>query len=135
MDFITKAKAIRAHLDTLIAQMTDEQALQTSVLFREWNGNGVTYKVGERIVYDDVLYKVLQEHVSQTDWVPDTSPSLFAKILIPDDNAIPEWVKPDSTNGYMTGDRVVFNQKTYVSLIDNNIWSPADYPAGWQEIN
>lgn len=134
MDIIEKAKAIRAHLDALIAPMTDEQALESSVLFREWNGNSVVYKVGERLVYDDILYKVLQEHVSQTGWTPDVSVSLFAKILIPDENIIPEWTQPDSTNAYMMGDKVVFDKKIYESLINNNIWSPADYPAGWQEI-
>ena len=34
----------------------------------------------------------------------------------------------------MTGDKVKFNGKTYESLIDNNIWSPEAYPAGWKEI-
>lgn len=134
MDVITRAKAIRSRLDALISQMTDEQALQSTVLFREWNGNGVVYKTEERIVYDDVLYRVLQEHVSQINWTPDVSPSLFAKILIPDEEIIPEWIQPDSTNGYMIGDKVIFNEKTYESLIDNNIWSPTDYPTGWQEV-
>lgn len=29
----------------------------------------------------------------------------------------------------------MFDGKVYESLINNNIWSPAAYPAGWQEIN
>jgi hypothetical protein len=35
----------------------------------------------------------------------------------------------------MRGDRVSFDGKIYESAIDNNIWSPAAYPAGWQEIS
>lgn len=50
------------------------------------------------------------------------------------DPEIPEWVQPDSSNPYMTGDRVRFNGNVYESLIDNNVWSPSDYPAGWQLI-
>ena len=47
---------------------------------------------------------------------------------------IAEWTQPDSTNPYMTGDRVSYNGDIYESLIDNNIWSPETYPAGWQLI-
>ena len=67
-------------------------------------------------------------------WYPTAAPSLWAKVLIPDANVIPEWEQPDSTNPYMRGDKVTFNGKTYESAIDNNIWSPATYPAGWIEI-
>ena len=34
----------------------------------------------------------------------------------------------------MTGDKVIFNGTTYESVIDNNVWSPADYPAGWEVV-
>jgi hypothetical protein len=134
MNFLEKARAIRSQLDALITEMTDEQALQSSVLFREWNGDGIVYEIGQRVTYNEILYKVLQSHTSQADWTPDMATSLYTKVLIPDENIIPEWVQPDSTNAYMTGDKVMFEGKTYESLIDNNIWNPIDYPAGWQEV-
>lgn len=113
-------------------EMTDEQALQSSVLFKKWDSNRVTYEVGQRLNYNGVLYKVLQPHTSQLNWAPDTTPSLYTKVLIPDKDIIPEWQQPDSTNGYMIGDKVIYNGQVYESLIDNNIWSPIGYPAGWQ---
>ena len=67
---------------------------------------------------------MLQAHTSQSDWTPDVSHSLFAQILIPDENVIPEWVQPDSTNPYMKGNKVTHNGITYESLIDNNVWEP-----------
>lgn len=103
---------------------TDEQALQVPSLYPEWSGDGVTYKADVRVRYSDVLYKVLQEHVSQSDWNPADAPSLFAQVLIPDPDEIPEWIQPDSTNGYMTGDKVSHNGITYESLVDNNVWEP-----------
>lgn len=111
--------------------LTDEQALQVPLVFNEFE-IGVLYKVGTRILYNDVLYKVLTEHTSQETWTPDVAPSLFAKVLNETlDGSIPEWEQPDSTNGYMKGDKVMFEGKTYESLIDNNIWSPLDNPTGW----
>ena len=80
--------------------------------------------MGQRVLYDSVLYKVLQAHTSQADWTPVNAPSLFARVLIVDENVIPEWVQPDSTNPYMKGNRVTHNGITYESLIDNNVWEP-----------
>ena len=116
-------------------QVTDDVvALSIQEFYDIWVV-GVLYPVGRYITHNDILYKVLTEHTSQADWTPDVSPSLFAKVLIdPTGETIPEWVQPDSTNAYMTGDKVKYEGKVYESTIDNNIWSPADYPAGWKLI-
>lgn len=39
-----------------------------------------------------------------------------------------------STSPYMIGDCCTENDKTYKSKIDNNVWSPSSYPAGWEEV-
>lgn len=115
--------------------LSDAQALQVPMLFDEFDGNGVAYEVGKRIMFEGVLYKVIQAHTSQADWTPAAAPSLFAKVINETiDGSIPEFEQPDSTNPYMKGDRVIFNGKIYESLIDNNVYSPSDYPAGWKEI-
>ena len=110
---------------------TDEMSLEVSNLYPTWKTEA-SYVLGERVLYGGVLYKVLQDHTSQETWNPIDSPSLFAKVLIPDENVIPEWEQPDSTNPYMAGDKVVYNGKTYVSTVDNNVWSPDSY--GWELI-
>lgn len=115
--------------------LSDAQALQVPMLFEEFDGNGVAYEVGKRILYNDILYKVIQAHTSQAEWTPVAAPSLFAKVINETiDGSIPEFEQPDSTNPYMKGDRVLFNGKVYESLIDNNVYSPEAYPAGWKEI-
>ena len=115
--------------------LSDAQALQVPMLFDEFDGNGVAYEVGKRILYNGVLYKVLQAHTSQAGWTPVAAPSLFAKVINETiDGSIPEFEQPDSTNPYMKGDRVIFNGKVYESLIDNNVYSPEAYPAGWKEV-
>ena len=110
---------------------TDEMSLQVPNLYPAWKV-GVNYTVDDRVLYEEVLYKVLQTHTSQETWTPTDAPSLFAKVLIPDANVIPEWEQPDSTNPYMIGDKVMYNGKTYVSIVDNNVWAPDVY--GWKEV-
>lgn len=110
---------------------TDEMSLQVPNLYPAWKV-GVNYTVDDRVLYEEVLYKVLQTHTSQETWTPADAPSLFAKVLIPDEDIIPEWEQPDSTNPYMIGDKVMYNGKTYVSIVDNNVWAPDVY--GWEEV-
>ena len=92
-------------------------------LFPLWKAD-VEYTVGQRVRYNEVLYSVLTAHTSQADWTPEVAPSLFAKVLIPDENVIPEWEQPDSTNPYKKGDKVSHNGKIWESQIDGNVWEP-----------
>ena len=133
MTLIELAQKLRMYIEKAAISLTDEDALEAVQLFPSWNENG-QYEKDMRVVYDGVLYKCLQTHTAQTAWTPVAAPSLWTKVLIPDENVIPEWEQSDSTNPYMTGDKVSFEGKTYESVIDNNIWSPAAYPAGWKEI-
>lgn len=110
---------------------TDEMSLQVPNLYPTWKAE-VSYALGDRVLYEDVLYKVITAHISQETWTPVNAPSLFAKVLIPDENIVPEWVQPDSTNGYMTGDKVMYDGKVYVSTVDNNVWAPDAY--GWEVV-
>ena len=118
-------------LKKLRASATDEQSADAPAVYPTWKVD-IAYSVGDRILYKDILYKVLIAHTSQEEWMPDVVPSLFAKVLIPDVDVIPEWEQPGSTNPYMKGDKVTHNGKTWESTIDNNVWEPGVY--GWVEI-
>lgn len=122
--FINAVKKVRD-------MVTDEQAIEVQPLYPMWK-EGVAYVVGERVQHGEILYKVLMNHTSQADWTPDVAPSLFAKVLISDPTVIVAWEQPDSTNPYMTGDKVSHNGKTWVSVVDNNVWEPGVY--GWEEV-
>ena len=117
---------------------TDEQALEVQALYPNWEDleDGTTLKVGQRVNYSDVLFNVIQEHQKQSTWNPVDAPSLFAKVLIPESSVIPEWEQPESTNGYMMGDKVIHNEKTYLSLVDNNVWEPGAVGSEtvWEEV-
>lgn len=128
---IERAIKLRQQIESLAETLDDEQALEVSELFPNWLENYV-YEVGARARYEDILYKCLISHTSQSDWTPDNAPSLWARVLIPDPEMIPEWVQPDSTNPYMIGDKVKHLDKTWVSTVDYNVWEPGVY--GWSEV-
>lgn len=134
---IERARTLRSKIELLSVHLDDAEAAEAVELFPAWDGNGRTYTAGDRIQYAGILYKVLLNHISQTDWKPDSAPSLFAEVLIPTPDVIPVWKQPDSTNPYMTGDKVHYPDEdgpVYESIIDNNVWSPESHPAGWKEV-
>ena len=125
---IESIKSVRASVD-------DKTALAAKGLYPTWKTD-TAYSVGDRVLYDGVLYKCLQSHTSQLTWTPTDAVSLWAEVLIPDPEVIPDWVQPESTNPYMKGDKVKHNGKTWESIVDNNVWEPGAVGTEtlWEEI-
>ena len=133
MEDYRKDSAIKGILFTLTDEQAESNATLIMELAEEWRPDEA-YERYTYIEHEDVLYRVLQSHRSQSDWTPDLAPSLFAPVLTSPTGEPLEWVQPDSTNPYMKGDRVIFQGKIYESTIDNNVWSPGEYPQGWVEV-
>ena len=131
---LTESEVSRLIIAQQINTLTvdDNTALRMAEFYPAWSAD-TDYAVGFKVQHNGTLYKCLQAHTSQPDWTPDAAPSLWAKVLIPDETVIPEWEQPDSTNPYMTGDKVTHNSKTWVSDVDNNVWTPGEY--GWTEVS
>ena len=127
---LSEAKEYRNAIDNASNVLTDEQALKSVALYPLWSPSA-SYKVGERVRYNDTLYKCLQAHDAHDGWNPADAVSLWAEVLIPDPEVIPDWKQPESTNPYMKGDKVKHNDKTWISDVDNNVWEPGVY--GWSE--
>lgn len=121
-------------LQAVAFTFTDEQALNCILLFPEWDGNGVSYKKDDRVRYENKLYRVLQDHTSQADWIPGSAASLFVEISDPSIE-YPEWKQPTGAHdAYTKGDKITFKGKKYISLIEANVYSPEEYPEGWDLI-
>lgn len=126
-----EAIALRKAIDAAAVLLSDEQALSVPELYRIWDSTS-TYAVGDRRIYNGTLYRCLTTHSAQSEWTPDTAPSLWTKVLVSDDGTILPWEQPDSTNPYMIGDKVTHNEQTWISVVDNNVWEPGVY--GWETI-
>lgn len=132
-NLVDLAKKLRPYIEKAALNLDDADALEAIQLFPIWKTD-FAYNIDDKVRYDNTLYRCLQAHTSQDTWAPIAAASLWAKVLIPDPEIIPDWEQPDSTNAYQIGDKVRFEGKIYESLIANNIWSPAAYPAGWREV-
>ena len=128
-------EAVKKMLSSSIESLTDEEALEIAALYPTWISRvGTDVVAGERLWYDEFLWKVLQPHTAQLNWTPEDSPSLFVKVSIEE---WPEWVQPvGSEDAYKTGDKVRHNDKHWISNVDGNVWEPGAVgtEALWQEV-
>ena len=120
-------------IDEVSEILTDEQAADIPQIFPEW-AVGVAYKYDDRRRYGGELYKCIQPHTSQADWTPDVATSLWVKIAKPGE--IPVWRRPTGAHdAYNTGDKVHYEtaeDPVYRSTKDANVYSPAEWPEGWE---
>lgn len=137
MNRMQVAEQFRKALQMFAASLDDEKAMEVATVYDPW-AVGKAYAVGEFVTYgtnsvgDPQLYKVVQAHTSQADWTPDTVASLFVSIGM-DADGYPVWSKPTGAHdAYNKGDIVDYNGNLYRSLMDGNIYSPDEYPSGWE---
>ena len=89
--------------------------------------------VSTRRTFEGVLYEAIISHVTQSDWLPPTTPTLWKPVAQDGDEPQP-WVQPTGAHdAYQKGDRVTYNGKTWESTIDANVWAPGVY--GWIEVD
>ena len=118
--------------------LTDEQRESINSTYPTWEV-GRDYTEGEVVNYDNSLYKVVQAHTSQEDWKPSDVSALYTPYLnvnVETDEGnveiISDFKQPQGAHdAYAKGDKVVFNGSVYESTMDNNAYSPEDYPQGW----
>ena len=108
------------------------------------------YNAGDIVNYNGTLY---QSTINGNVWSPDVYPAgwtVYEAATEPEEpepepepdpdpeepTTYPEWVQPTgSHDAYNTGDIVDYNGTLYRSLIDGNVWSPEEYPQGWEVYN
>ena len=123
------AQRVREAMDVAGARLDDAAALDAMAIYPAWETD-VAYAIGQRVRYGDKLYKCVQAHTSQGDWIPSATPALWVRVSIEE---WPEWVQPTGAHdAYAKGDKVTYKGKRYISLIDGNTYSPDAYPAGWE---
>jgi hypothetical protein len=139
MNKLQAAEQLRKALQMFAQTLTNEQAMEVATVYPKYE-IGKQYAIGEFFTYgvnnvgDPQLYKVVQEHTSQEDWKPSETPSLYEPIGLTE-QGYPIWSKPSgSHDAYNTGDIVDYNGTLYKSLIDGNVYSPEEYPSGWEEV-
>ena len=136
MNRLQCAEQLRAALQMFALTLPDEKKMEVATVFPAYQvgkhyAERDVFSYGTNSVGDPQLYQVLQDHTSAAEWLPDASASLYKPVGVTADG-YPEWSQPvGASDSYNKGDIVFYNGTLYQSVIDGNVWSPVDYPAGW----
>ena len=123
-----RARELRALIEQATVSLNDEDALSGIELFPMWK-TATSYAIDARVQYNDILYKCVQAHISQSDWTPDVTPALWTQVSLEE---WPEWRQPTGAqDAYAKGDKVTHNDIHWTSDVDANVWEPGIY--GWAQ--
>ena len=131
-DIVEQAKAIRKSINTVTANLTDEQAVEVMELYMPWTV-GEAVAVGDMRRDESKLYRCIQAHTTQAEWKPALVPALWVEIA-----PVGEYreIKDNmlATEAFALGEIGWYRNKTdlYKSLIDANVYTPETYPQGWE---
>ena len=137
MNKLQAAEQLRRALQMFAATLSDEQAMEVATVYDEWQpdrqyAQGVYLTYGTNGVGDVQLYKVVQAHTSQADWLPDKTAALYVPIGL-DDDGYPGWSQPTGAHdAYNKVDVVDHYVVLYESQFDGNTTVPGSYELYWK---
>ena len=128
-----ESKLAEVSREALLTGVDDETALSMAPLYPEWEP-GTEYKTGQRLRFGDGGFvKVLQDHKSQADWLPDKTPPLYVVLSDPAEEW-PEFRQPTGAHDvYMAGDKTTYKGEHYICKADNTAHSPEALPDAWEK--
>ena len=128
---LEKAYKMRPIIEAAMASIEDKVASQAVELSPTLKQDSSLIKSGTRINWNGVLKR---ESVDLWDTIgnnPDNAPTLWEDILYKDGiRIIPETITAGTA--FAKNELGWWEDKIYISLIDNNVWTPTTYAAGWQ---
>lgn len=139
-DKVYKAKQLKRALEMFSQSLTDDSKMMgIADVYPKFDSDNKKYKVGDifsygKNVYNETqLYKVIKEHTSSEDKLPDITTELYKKIGV-DDSGNMVWIEPlDETDAYDEGDVALHNGELWECINAKNKKEPGT--KGWKKIN
>ena len=133
-EYATK-EYVAEYIEQTIVEMRnnadDSLASMVVDLYPTLKENGSLIPAGTRIHYNNILYRAAVDLWDTAENNPDNAPALWEEINYREGyRIIPETISVGTA--FAKDERGWWNDQLYVSLIDNNVWTPTAYPAGWQ---
>ena len=137
MKILTKADAIafRKQIEKAAIHLDDKAASESPDFYEHMKYDGKAISAGTRINFEGVLYKAAVTLWDTEENNPHFAPSLWEKINYHNGvSVIPEVITVTTA---FAKDELGFweaDGKTYKSLLNANVYTPAAYPQGWEEV-
>lgn len=112
---------------------TDEQASKAVLLYPTLKNNGALIPAGTRIHWNGILKRAAVDLWDIETNHPDHAPALWEDISYRDGyRIIPNVIT--ATLAFSLGEYGWWNDVLYQSKIETNVYTPEQYPNGWEEM-
>ena len=134
-EMVKRAMELRKSAMFGVVDLEDKQASEVVSLYPTMTYNGKLIKTGTRINFGEILFKAAVDLWDTEANNPENAPNLWEEIayhegirIIPEVITVTTAFAKDEL-GYWKADG-----KSYKSLLDANVYTPAAYPQGWEEV-
>lgn len=130
---MTRAEALklRAIVEMAAASLDDKTASEGAMLFPRLKQNGALVPAGTRINWNGTVKKAAVDLWDTAENTPDNAPSLWEDIAYREGiRIIPETIT--AATAFAKGEQGLWKDALYTSLLDANVYTPEQYPAGWE---
>ena len=133
MDILEQARKYRAIIEKAMALTDDKAASEAPALFPALSESGTLVPSGTRINWNGTLKRAAVDLWDTVENNPDNAPSLWEDIAYREGyRIIPATITVGTA--FTKDEYGWWGDDLYKSLIDNNIWTPAEYATGWEKI-
>ena len=131
MSYIEDARKMRPIIEMASASLDDKTASEAAELFPKLKGDGSLVKAGTRVNHNGVIKKAAVDLWDTVENNPDNAPALWEDLQYRDGyRIIPEVITV--TTAFAKDECGWWGDVLYRSLIDANVYTPAQYPNGWE---
>ena len=133
MTLVEKARKMRAAMETAAVSLDDATASTAPEMFPRLKGDGSLVKAGTRICWCGTLKRAAVDLWDNAENTPDAAPTLWEDIDYRDGiRIIPETITAGLA--FAKGEQGWWGDVLYASTMDANVYTPEQYPAGWEVI-
>lgn len=126
-----RAKELRGAIEKAAVSLDDKTASSGVELFPTLNGDGSLVTAGTRINWNGALKRAAVDLWDTAENTPDAAPTLWEDIAYRDGiRIIPETITAGLA--FANGELGYWGDEIYKSILDSNVWTPAQNPSGWE---
>lgn len=126
-----EALRLRAIVEMAAVSLDDKTASEGAMLFPRLKQNGALVPAGTRINWKGTVKKAVVDLWDTAENTPDNAPSLWEDIAYREGiRIIPDTIT--AATAFAKGEQGWWKDALYTSLLDANVYTPEQYPAGWE---
>ena len=132
-EYINKARKLRPIIVQASASLDDKTASEGATLFPRLKQDGSLIRTGTRINWHGVVKRAANDLWDTERNNPDNAPELWEDIAYREGyRIIPEVITAGTA--FAKDECGWWGDALYKSLIDANVYTPEQYPAGWEAV-